>query len=155
MPEIIFNDQEWLAGFILRMVALMKEEGIKDQNEFNEKIGIQRALTRWKTRETTPSLKSFLAIKKAFNRSLDWIIFGKETVQPLQEINPVARSLTREEVQLLNEVMIMVEEVLEEEKKQLRVEQKSRILTRIYNDCAEDQIKPDRVMVKRYLSILD
>jgi hypothetical protein len=58
-----------------------------------------------------------------------------------------ARPLAPMEADLLNQTLTMVENVLKE--------QKARMLTRVYNDCAKDRIKPDGIMVKRYLWILD
>jgi hypothetical protein len=157
LQDNLFKDPIWLSEFLERMEKLMIEVGLKNQQDFNERIGTQRALTRWKTRESTPSLKSCIAIKQAFGKSLDWIIFGEEPSPGLAEFRPTsydARPLAPIEAELLNEAMIKVDEVLKEEKKQLRPEQKVRLITRIYNDCAEDRIKPDHVMAKRYLWLL-
>ena len=66
-----------------------------------------------------------------------------------------ARPLAPVEAELLHATMVKVEEVIKEEKRQIHPEQKIRLVTRIYNDCAEDRIKPDSIMVKRYLWILN
>jgi transcriptional regulator with XRE-family HTH domain len=128
------------------------------QDEFNKEINVQQAVTRWKSGETTPSADSLLAIKKAFGVSIDQLLTGQTESQGLQEFIPVsydARPLAPIEADLLNEAMIMVEEILKKEKRQLQPEQKAKLLTRIYNDCAEDRIKPDSIMVKRYLWLLE
>ena len=66
-----------------------------------------------------------------------------------------ARPMAPMEADLLNQTLTMVEKVLKEQKRQLLPGQKARLLTRVYNDCAEERIKPDGIMVKRYLWILD
>jgi transcriptional regulator with XRE-family HTH domain len=158
LTDNFFKDPEWLAKFLERIGKLMREEGLNDQNEFNEKIGIQRAITRWKTGETSPGLKSCLAIRNAFGRSLDWIIFGEEPAKTSQEIAPKsdkARPLASKDFELLSDCISKVEEEVNDEKKTLQKAQKFRLIFRVYNDCVEDRIKPDKAMVKRYLSILD
>jgi hypothetical protein len=157
LQDNFFKDPERLAKFLDRMKQLMREKSLKYQGDFNEKIGTQRALTRWKSGESTPSLTSCVAIKEVFGKSLDWIILGEQSPQFLREqaAEPYeVRPLAPMEAELLNETMAKVEEVLKEEKQKLNPEQKARLLTRVYNDCAEDRIKPDFVMVKRYLWIL-
>lgn len=74
--------------FIARLGKIMEERGIKEQAEFNELIGVQRAITRWKTGETSPKIESLIAIKKLFDKSLDWLLFGEEPkrIQPLQPL---------------------------------------------------------------------
>ncbi|MCL4500228.1 MAG: hypothetical protein M1438_00025, partial [Deltaproteobacteria bacterium] len=64
------------------------------------------------------------------------------------------RPLAPIEADLFHQVTVLVEQVLKKEKRRLTPEQKARFITRIYNDCAEDRIQPDAVMVKRYLWLL-
>ena len=35
--------------FLQQVQKLMEEKGIKDQKNFNEMVGVQRAITRWKS----------------------------------------------------------------------------------------------------------
>jgi len=45
---------------------LMQEKGIKDQQQFNRMVGVQRAITRWKSGESRPSVDSLMVIKEIF-----------------------------------------------------------------------------------------
>jgi hypothetical protein len=158
LQDNFFKDPERLAEFLARMKELMRQKNLKHQDDFNEAIGTQRALTRWKSGESTPSLNSCVAIRKAFGKSLDWIILGEQSPQFLHEpaAEPYeARPLASQDFELLNDSIEKVEEELNEEKKALTKGQKFRLILRVYNDCVEFQKKPDRDMVKRYLSVMD
>ena len=74
--------------FLQQVQKLMEEKGIKDQKDFNEMVGVQRAITRWKSGESRPSVDSLMMIKKLFGKSIDWLLTGEEApgFQPMQPI---------------------------------------------------------------------
>ena len=74
--------------FLQQVQKLMEEKAIKDQKEFNEMVGVQRAITRWKSGESRPSVDSLMMIKKLFGKSIDSLLTGEEAppCQPLQPI---------------------------------------------------------------------
>lgn len=134
----------------------MDREGIDHWNEFEAKIGMRGAASRWKTGEK-PTPESLIKIKKAFNISIDWLLTGKEPAPTSQEIAPQsdqAGALALKDFELLNESITKVEEEVNEAKKILTVGQYFKLILRVYNDCIEFQKKPDRDMVKRYLSVM-
>ena len=74
--------------FLQQVQKLMEEKGIKDQKNFNEMVGVQRAITRWKSGESRPSVDSLMMIKELFGKSIDWLLTGEEapwfsTLQPI------------------------------------------------------------------------
>jgi transcriptional regulator with XRE-family HTH domain len=145
------------AGFILRLLSIRDKEGIHYWNKFEEEIGMRGAVSRWKTGKDKPTPDSLLKIKNRFKVSIDWLLTGEEANATVAEAAPdyEARPLGQVEADLLNEVIAKIEEVLHEKPHPLTPEEKSRVISRIYNDCAEDRIKPDAVMVKRYLWLLE
>jgi len=78
--------------FLQQVQKLMEEKGIKDQKEFNEMVGVQRAITRWKSGESRPSVDSLMVIKEIFGKSIDWLLTGEEApaFQPVQPIIALA-----------------------------------------------------------------
>jgi len=74
--------------FLQQVQKLMEEKGIKDQKNFNEMVGVQRAITRWKSGESRPSVDSLMMIKELFGKSIDWLLTGEEApgFQPMQPI---------------------------------------------------------------------
>jgi transcriptional regulator with XRE-family HTH domain len=144
--------------FAAELLKILKKRGIS-QDEFNKAVEVHSAVTRWKSGDTTPSAESLLAIKQVFGISIDQLLTGEELPMILREFAPEpyeARPLALIETELLNEAMAKMEEVLKAEKQKIRSEDKAMILTQVYNDCAEERIKPDAIMVKRYLwKILD
>ena len=65
--------------FLQQIKKLMEEKGIRDQKDFNERVGVQRAISRWKSGESRPSVDSLLMIKKLFGKSVDWLLTGEES----------------------------------------------------------------------------
>lgn len=130
----------------------MIQEGLEDQQEFNKKIGIQRAITRWKTIETTPGLKSCLAIKRAFGRSLDWIIFGEEPARQVEEAVRKfydVRPLPGHNEPLLIQVVATIEETILRLKLKTSPMHKGRLVSTIYDICQKDKIRPDSHLVEK------
>ena len=141
---------------ISQIEKILQEKGI-NQSEFNEAIKVSQAITKWKSGQT-PSAESLLAIKKTFGISIDHLLTGEEPCAPEIAASPKeiyeARPLAPVEAELLNQILTIIEETLKEEKKALAAELKGRLISRIYNDCAEDRSKPHATMVKRYIWLL-
>lgn len=84
------------SSFYSRIVEIMRREGIK-ANEFEKRIGMRGALTRWKKNNDKdhPKPDSLILIKKEFNVSIDWLLTGeepssKEKIKVIQPIITVA-----------------------------------------------------------------
>ena len=144
------------------MEELRREKNLKFQKDFNEKIDIQRALTRWKTGESTPSLASCVAIKRAFGKPLDWIILGEEShhlgEHPAEPYE--ARPLAPVQPALLGDTISMVDATLKDllrSKKihKLTEDQKNMLIAKVYAQCAEDLKPPDRLLIEKYLLLTD
>lgn len=86
--------------FINRCHKLMKLNGIKAQTEFNTKIGIRDALTKW--RYQTPKIDSCLKICDIFNCSMDWLLGLKKESDVIQELKIKIEKLDREKDALHN-----------------------------------------------------
>jgi len=76
--------------FLQQVQKLMEEKGIKDQKDFNEMVGVQRAITRWKSGESRPSVDSLMMIKKLFGKSIDAMLTGEEA-PPFKPLQPIIR----------------------------------------------------------------
>jgi phage repressor protein C with HTH and peptisase S24 domain len=77
--------------FLSQIEKLLRMHGDIDQAEFNRKIEVGQAVTKWKAGQS-PSANSLMAIKKVFNISLDWLLAGEEpqTSQSLQPVITIA-----------------------------------------------------------------
>lgn len=67
---------------------LLLGEGIKDQQQSDQMVGVQRAISRWKPGECRPSVDTLLVIEEVFGKSSGWLLTGEElltfhTVQPI------------------------------------------------------------------------
>lgn len=81
--------------FLQQVQKLMEEKDIKDQKDFNDMVGVQRAITRWKSGESRPSVDSLMVIKEIFGKSIDWLLTGEEppAFRPVQPIIALAGTL--------------------------------------------------------------
>jgi hypothetical protein len=137
----------------------MREFNIKSGAEFDREAELTNKATRWfnpKYKGKSVDTDTLLSIKRKFNKSLDWLLFGEEPniLPQLAERRGEtyeARPLAPLEANLLYEVRKKVEEVLKQERKTLQPEQHIRLLTKVYNDCAEERKQPDTDMISRYL----
>lgn len=67
----------------------IRQEFHLTQKEFDKRLGTENLFSRWKKgRIKKPNLETLLIIRKEFNKSLDWLLFGEEpkSLQPLQPI---------------------------------------------------------------------
>jgi hypothetical protein len=146
--------------FLGQVNKIMAERGLKSGAAFDREAGLVNKAARWfnpEWRGRSVDTDTLLTIAKSFAKSLDWLVFGQPPALSLAETAPEiyeARPLVPVEMTLLNEVIGKIEEVMVAEKKDLGPEAKARLITRIYNDCSEDRIRPDFVMAKRYLWLL-
>jgi phage repressor protein C with HTH and peptisase S24 domain len=90
MVELMATKLFSLEIFLQQVQKLMEEKGIKDQKDFNEMVGVQRAITRWKSGESRPSVDSLMMIKKLFGKSIDAMLTGEEA-PPFQPLQPIIR----------------------------------------------------------------
>ena len=143
-----------MAEFCLRLLALIQEKGLKNPAAFEAAIGMKNAFYRWKTLQDKPTPDTLIKIANYFGVSVEYLITGKEAGN--RDIAPqdAARPLGPLEIDMLNESLNLVENVLQEQKMVLNPEQKHRLAIQIYNYCAEDKVRPDEKMVRRYLSII-
>ncbi len=63
--------------FLSQVKKLMVKKGVKDQQQFNEMVGVLRAISRWKSGETRPSVDTLMVIKEVFGVSIDWLLTGE------------------------------------------------------------------------------
>ncbi len=155
MPDKLFKNKFWLTNFIDRLIKFIQDENLTQQ-EFNQRIGVQRALTRWKAGETSPSINSCLAIKKAFNKSLDWIILGESPTPQLQEFIPEiydARQPAPVDVEKIAILVAEAEKYQEELRLRLPPARKGKWIAMLYEHWITEKTPPDRQTMKAYLTM--
>jgi transcriptional regulator with XRE-family HTH domain len=143
--------------FSAELAKILEKRGIS-QDEFNKEIGVQQAVTRWKTGDTTPSADSLLAIKNVFDISIDQLLTGEEPQPALAEFvseHYEARSLEALETTLLFEVLEKVEEVVIKHRQKLSVRQTARLAALAYEHCRREREKPNELLIEKYLLLAD
>lgn len=141
-----------------RELAKILEKNQISQDEFNKEIGVQQAVTRWKTGDTTPSADSLLAIKRAFGISIDQLLTGEEVQPRLEKVAPEhyeSRPLESLETTLLFKVLEKVEEVVITERQKLSLRQTARLVSLVYDHCRREREQPSHNLVRKYLLLAD
>ena len=143
--------------FSAQLAKILDKKGIS-QDEFNREIGVQQAVTRWKTGDTTPSADSLLAIKTVFGISIDQLLTGKEPQPTLGEFaseHYESRPLEALETTLLFEVLEKVEEVVIKQRQKLSIRQTARLAALVYEHCRREREKPNKLLIEKYLLLAD
>ncbi len=148
-----FKDPHYLQQFIERLFKLIERFDLKTQEEFNRRIGVQRAITRWKSGETTPEKESLNRIREEFNVSLEWLLHGRGPLQ-LKDFQPepyVSCAPASINENRFIKMFLLVKRILREERKIMSDEKALSLAIILYNDWAVDGIEPDALTVSRYL----
>lgn len=144
--------------FLSKIDKIKEEFELKKDRDFDREIGLTNKLYRWRNGlDKAVNLKTLLLIHDKFQKTLDWLLF-EELPLTMEEFRPEpyeSRPLAPTEAALLHKVIFKVDEAIKAQKKRLQPEQKSRLITRVYNDCAEDHMEPDAIIIKRYLWVID
>jgi transcriptional regulator with XRE-family HTH domain len=151
-PKIYFSKE-----ILISQIDKIMHNFDLNQSEFNEKIGVAQAITKWKSGQT-PSAESLLAIKKIFGISIDQLLTGEEPHPILQEFASEyyeARSLESIETILLFEVLEKVEEVVIKKRQKLSMRQTARLVSLVYDHCCREREKPSQHLVEKYLLLAD
>lgn len=74
---------------------MMNERGLESPADFDREAGLKNKAARWFNKDYRPKsvdTDTLITIAKRFNKSLDWIVFGKEPTgtQPLQPLITIA-----------------------------------------------------------------
>ena len=143
--------------FLGQVKKIMAERGLKSGAAFDREAGLVNKAARWFNpdwRGQSVDTDTLLTIAKSFQKSLDWLVFGKEADIVLQEHYGEiydARLPAPVETVRLAEVLSQIKSVLTMEKKRLTDIQEARLAALIYEHCSSEKIKPDALLVKRYL----
>jgi len=140
--------------FLKQVDKIMQEYDLKTPTDFDRMAGLKNMANRWGKITKSVDTDTLLTIAKRFNKSLDWLVFGKEADIVLQEHYGEiydARLPAPVETVRLAEVLSQIKSVLTMEKKRLTDIQEARLAALIYEHCSSEKIKPDALLVKRYL----
>jgi hypothetical protein len=147
--------------FLGQIRKIMDEFNIKNYSEFDRRAGLKNKAARWFNedyRSDSVDTDTLLSIHKAFNKPLDWLVFGEP--QPLQgsESRPQPyeeRTLSKIDFELAHRIRGRIEDELAKAGKNLPEDLKLKLLIKIYNDCMEKHISMEHIDINDYLWFLD
>jgi hypothetical protein len=143
----------------LRQIKKIKEEfNLKTDKAFEAEIGKSNKLNTWGKTVYGVDLDTLLTISKRFNKSLDWLLFNKESSSTLQEFTSEpyeARPLEALETILLFDVLNALEALITEKRQKLTLRQYARLASLVYDHCRREREKPSTHLVEKYLLLTD
>ncbi len=142
--------------FVEQIAKIKKEFGL-NRTRFEEELGIKNT-GRWGREVKSIDMDTALWICQKFAKSLDWLIFGKESPPSLEEFASEqydGRPLETLETILLFEVLEKVEEVAIKQRQKLSVRQTARLAALVYEHCRREREQPDELLVEKYLLLKD
>lgn len=140
--------------FVEQVAQIRRELGLS-RKEFETRLGIKNS-GRWGKTVKSVEMDTVQFICETFNKSLDWLVFGKEPGLVAGEAAPQlydARPLKDLNETLLTLVIATVEEYQKQEKTKILPVQKSRLITLLYEHCHKNKERPTTFLVERYLPL--
>ena len=111
-----------------RIVQMLAMRGLK-QKDFLSSLGITRQnLARWKS-GSLPSVDVLYEIKEKLQVSIDWLLTGKNEIDPIEKINGTLKYLEREFDEFskaMKEQLVCIENSLAKTSGTVVVEEKSK-----------------------------
>jgi transcriptional regulator with XRE-family HTH domain len=137
---------------------IRKVRGRLSQEEFGCQIGgLQKSTVSRYEKGRIPDEETLNKIATFGNVTMEWLLKGDER-QTLQFSEPApevrgARPGPPLDVALLAEILAEIKKFIAEERLELSSKREARWVALVYDQCQDNKVKPDRMLVKRFLWI--
>lgn len=143
--------------FVQQISKIMEDIGLrpeKDDRKFDRMMGFKNQLYRWRTQRTKKvTLENAMLIANKFDKSLDWLIFGKEPLQSYEH-RPIlydARQPAPADSDLIAKVSAAVQQHLNAVGLKIGPNRLGKTISLGYEQCVSDKIRPQELNVKALL----
>jgi transcriptional regulator with XRE-family HTH domain len=132
--------------------------GAHTQKEFGEILGVSKAtVSKYESGINIPSSDILKKIAFVGNKSIEWLLRGDQPSAPQLVGHTLAVCEARPgpplDVALLAEILAEIKKFIADELLQLSSKREARWVALVYDHCHEDKVKPDRMLVERFLWI--
>ena len=136
---------------------IRKIRGELTQAEFAKLFGVnQNTISRWEKGGIT-DLQALERIANYGGVTVQWLLRGDQPPAPeLLENSPEVYGVRPGpplDVALLAEILTEIKKVIADQGLELSPQREARLVALIYDHCQEDAVKPDRILVERFLWI--
>jgi transcriptional regulator with XRE-family HTH domain len=146
-------------GIILGLSErIRKVRGHLSQEEFGYKLGgLQKSTISRYEKGRIPDEETLNNIANYGNTTMEWLLKGDEGQTPQFPESPPEVCGVRPgpplDVALLAEILAEIKEFITAEHLELSSKREARWVALVYDHCQEDKVKPDRMLVERFLWI--
>jgi transcriptional regulator with XRE-family HTH domain len=155
MSRKMLSSNETFPGLSKRIKFL---RGKRTQKEFGEILGVSKAtVSKYESGITIPSSDIFTKIASLGNKSVEWLLRGDQlsSTHLLDHTLRVCEALPGPpvDVALLADILTEIKNFIVDKRLKLLPQREARLVALIYDHCQEDRVKPDRILVERFLWI--
>jgi len=131
--------------------------GAHTQKEFGELLGVSKAtVSKYESGINIPSSDILKKIASVGNKSIEWLLRGDQPSAPQHlEHSDTYKPLPGSplDVALLAEILMEIKKFIADKRQELSPQREARLVALVYDRCQEDKVKPDRMLVERFLWI--
>lgn len=154
--------------FLSQIDKIIQEEGWIDEKgnpidkEFDKAMGWQNNLYRWRKWQDEKSsvkgvtIKNLVKISQRFNKSLDWLAFGKDpchVVNESQNTNYEVQASVEFDTDMLAQISLDADDYLKKVRLTISHQRKKRWLNMLFEYWLTHRLKPDEEIFKNYLTL--
>lgn len=154
MPRKRLPSNDTFPGLPARIKFL---RGKRTQKEFGEILGISKAtVSKYESGITIPSSDVLNKIALVGNKPLEWLLRGDQPSIP--KFSEHSQYIYDQrgaplDVALLSEILTEIKKLIADKRLLLPAQREALLVTLVYDHCQEDKVKPDRILVERFLWI--
>lgn len=131
--------------------------GGRTQEEFGEILGVSKAtISKYESGFAIPSSDILRKIASIGNKGIDWLLRGDRPLasQPSDHSqNTYDQREAPLDVALLSEVLAEINNFIADKRLKLLPQREARLVAIVYDHCQENRVKPDRILVERFVWI--
>jgi transcriptional regulator with XRE-family HTH domain len=131
--------------------------GAHTQKEFGELLGVSKAtVSKYESGINIPSSDILKKIASVGNKSIEWLLRGDQPSAPqnLEHADTYKPRLCLPlDVALLAEILMEINKFMAAKNEELPPQREARWVALVYDHCQKDKVKPDRMLVERFLWI--
>jgi transcriptional regulator with XRE-family HTH domain len=132
--------------------------GKRTQKEFGEILGVSKAsVSKYESGISIPSSDILRKIASAGNKPIEWLLRGDQpsALQVLGQTPEICGAVSGPplDAALLAEIITEIQNLIADKRLELSPQREARLVALVYDHCQEDKVKPDRMLVERFLWI--
>lgn len=126
------------------------------QEEFGKLVGVRKSTISRYESGTIPGDENLRRIAELGNTTIEWLLRGNQPSVP--QLSEHFHSIYDQcgaplDVALLSETLEEIKKFIADKSPLLSAQREARLVALVYDHCREDKVKPDRILVERFLWI--